>query len=27
LAVLFKFKGEKIYEERWFVDTEQWKGA
>ena len=27
LAVLFKFNGEKIYEERWFIDTEQWKGA
>lgn len=27
LSVLFKFKGEKIYEERWFVDTMQWKGA
>ncbi len=27
LAVLFKFKGDKIYEERWFIDTEQWKGA
>lgn len=27
LAVLFKFRGEEIYEERWFVDTEQWKGA
>jgi len=27
LSILFKFKGEKIYEERWFVDTEQWKGA
>lgn len=27
LSVLFKFKGEKIYEERWFVDTEQWKSA
>ena len=25
--VLFKFEGDKIYEERWFVDTEQWKGA
>lgn len=25
LTVLFKFKGEKIYEERWFVDTDQWK--
>jgi hypothetical protein len=27
LAVLFKFKGDKIYEERWFIDTEQWKSA
>ena len=27
LSVLFKFKGEKIYEERWFIDTEQWKSA
>jgi ketosteroid isomerase-like protein len=27
LSVLFKFKGKKIYEERWFIDTEQWKGA
>ena len=27
LAVLFKFKGDKIFEERWFVDTEQWKSA
>jgi len=27
LSVLFKFNGEKINEERWFVDTEQWKGA
>ncbi|MDX1755844.1 MAG: nuclear transport factor 2 family protein [Marinobacter sp.] len=27
LAVLFRFNGDKIYEERWFVDTEQWKGA
>lgn len=27
LAVLFRFRGDKIYEERWFVDTEQWKGA
>jgi ketosteroid isomerase-like protein len=25
LSVLFRFEGEKIYEERWFVDTEQWK--
>ena len=24
LSVLFKFRGDKIYEERWFVDTEQW---
>ena len=27
LAVLFKFNGDKVYEERWFVDTEQWKSA
>jgi ketosteroid isomerase-like protein len=27
LCILFKFKGDKIYEERWFVDTEQWKSA
>ena len=27
LSVLFRFKNDKIYEERWFVDTEQWKGA
>jgi ketosteroid isomerase-like protein len=27
LAVLFKFSGDKIFEERWFIDTEQWKGA
>ena len=27
LAVLFKFSGDKIHEERWFVDTEQWKAA
>lgn len=27
LAVLFRFTGDKIHEERWFVDTEQWKGA
>ncbi|QDV49858.1 nuclear transport factor 2 family protein [Gimesia fumaroli] len=27
LTVLFKFKGDKIYEERWFIDTEQWKSA
>jgi ketosteroid isomerase-like protein len=27
LSVLFKFEGDKIYEERWFIDTEQWKGA
>ena len=26
-SVLFLFKGEKIYEERWFVDTEQWRRA
>ena len=27
LTVLFKFRGDKICEERWFIDTEQWKGA
>ncbi|MFO7856021.1 MAG: nuclear transport factor 2 family protein [Paracoccaceae bacterium] len=27
LAVLFKLDGGKVREERWFVDTEQWKGA
>ncbi|VFQ42795.1 ntf2-like domain [Desulfoluna butyratoxydans] len=27
LSVLFKFQGDKIYEERWFIDTEQWKKA
>ena len=27
LSVLFKFEGDKIYEERWFVDTEQWRSA
>ena len=27
LSVLFKFEGDKVYEERWFLDTEQWKSA
>jgi len=27
LSVLFRFKGDKIYEERWFIDTKQWQGA
>lgn len=27
LSVLFKFRGERIFEERWFIDTEQWKSA
>jgi len=27
LCILFKFDGDKISEERWFVDTEQWKNA
>jgi len=27
LAILFRFAGDKIREERWFIDTEQWKGA
>ncbi|MEJ1993832.1 MAG: nuclear transport factor 2 family protein [Limibacillus sp.] len=26
-AVLFRFEGDKVVEERWFVDTEQWKAA
>jgi len=27
LVVLFKFDANKIFEERWFIDTEQWKSA
>ena len=27
LAVLFRFTAGKVHEERWFVDTEQWKAA
>ncbi|MBT5413842.1 MAG: nuclear transport factor 2 family protein [Rhodospirillaceae bacterium] len=27
LAVLFRFDDGKVAEERWFVDTEQWKAA
>ena len=27
LAVLFRFEGALIAEERWFIDTEQWKAA
>lgn len=27
LAVLFKLSASKVHEERWFVDTEQWKAA
>ena len=27
LAVLFKLTDGKVHEERWFVDTEQWKAA
>lgn len=27
LSILFKFKGDLIVEERWFLDTEQWKAA
>ena len=27
LAILFRFQGDLVREERWFVDTEQWKGA
>ena len=26
-AVLFRLSKGKVYEERWFVDTVQWKGA
>jgi len=26
-SVLFKFEGDKIYEERWFLDTDHWKTA
>lgn len=27
LSVLFRFADDKIFEERWFIDTEQWKSA
>jgi len=27
LVVLFRFVGSKVQEERWFIDTEQWKAA
>ena len=27
LSVLFRFSGDKVFEERWFIDTEQWKSA
>lgn len=27
LTILFRFRGTKIYEERWFVDTVQWNSA
>ena len=27
IAVLFKLTDGKVHEERWFVDTEQWKAA
>lgn len=27
LAVLFRLTSGKVYEERWFVDTEQWKSV
>lgn len=27
LCILFSFEGNKIREERWFIDTEQWKSA
>jgi ketosteroid isomerase-like protein len=27
LSVLFRLTDSKVYEERWFIDTEQWKAA
>ncbi|MEL6476749.1 MAG: nuclear transport factor 2 family protein [Pseudomonadota bacterium] len=27
LAVLFRLRDSKVFEERWFVDTEQWRAA
>ncbi|QGQ23121.1 nuclear transport factor 2 family protein [Gimesia benthica] len=27
LAILFRFEGDQVFEERWFIDTEQWKSA
>ncbi len=27
LSVLFRFSGDKVCEERWFIDTEQWNSA
>lgn len=27
LAILFRFNGKKISEERWFIDTVQWRSA
>ncbi len=27
LTVLFRLTAGKVYEERWFIDTEQWKAA
>ena len=27
LSVLFRFSDGKVAEERWFIDTEQWKAA
>lgn len=27
LAVLLKLRGSKVFEERWFIDTEQWEAA
>ena len=27
LTVLFRLRESKVYEERWFIDTEQWKAA
>ncbi|MFN3232653.1 MAG: nuclear transport factor 2 family protein [Alphaproteobacteria bacterium] len=27
MAVLFRFAGDLVHEERWFIDTAQWKAA
>jgi ketosteroid isomerase-like protein len=27
LSALFRFEGDKVFEERWFIDTVQWQSA